>query len=278
MTRAGSDIVVAALYKFTRLADLPRLRLRLLAVAREADTCGTLLIAREGINGTIAGSRAGIDRLLGEIRALPGCADLEHKESHADAPPFGRMKVRIKREIVTMGLDDLDPDGAAGAYVPPAQWNALISDPDVLTIDTRNAYEVAIGTFRGAVNPNTSSFRELPAWVQSNLDPTRHKKVAMFCTGGIRCEKSTAYLKSLGFEEVYHLEGGILKYLEEVPEDESLWQGACFVFDERVSIKHGLEIGPHICCPDCGHPFEAGRKCPACTPAPTEAAKAEHTR
>jgi UPF0176 protein len=264
MTPTPDDIVVAALYKFTRLEDPPAVQAHLRAAADAAETCGTLLVAREGINGTVSGTRGGIDSLLDAIRQLPGCADLEHKESIALAQPFKRMKVRLKREIVTMGIPDIDPGAIVGTYVPPDAWNALISDPDVITIDTRNDYEVAIGTFKGAINPKTASFRDLPGWIRENLNPARQSKVAMFCTGGIRCEKSTALLKSLGFEEVYHLQGGILKYLEVVPENESLWEGACFVFDERVSLTHGLAIGPHVSCPDCGRPHESGRTCAAC--------------
>jgi len=264
MTTVTEQIVVAALYKFTPLDDLEAIQNLLLAAARCASVRGTLLIAPEGINGTVAGSRAGIDALLTAIRALPGCADLKHKESHADSPPFGRMKVRIKREIVTMGVPDLDPSANAGAYIEPADWNALISDPDVVLIDARNDYEYDIGSFAGAINPETASFGELPDWLRRNLKANPETKVAMFCTGGIRCEKSTAYLKSLGFREVYHLKGGILKYLEEIPTAESLWQGACFVFDERVSVGHGLAIGPHRLCRTCGWAIEHDQACPRC--------------
>ena len=265
-TAAHNGYVVAALYKFTHLERLDELRTHLLDAAAVADTCGSLLIAPEGINGTIAGSRAGIDAMLDTIRAIPGCADIEHKESAAHDRPFARMKVRIKREIVTMGVPGLNPDDGVGTYVPPSEWNALISAPDVVLVDTRNDYEVAIGTFDGAINPGTASFGEFPAWMDANLDPERTPRVAMFCTGGIRCEKSTAYLKQRGISEVYHLQGGILKYLEEVPETESLWRGACFVFDERVAVGHGLSFGSHSMCRACGRPVPAGAPTEPCGP------------
>jgi UPF0176 protein len=204
---------------------------------------GTLLLAQEGINGTVAGSETDIADLIDYLEAIEGLADLEVKYSSAAEMPFHRMKVRLKREIVTMGVEDLDPVTGAGTYVAPADWNALISDPGTIVIDTRNAYEVSIGTFEGAIDPRTSSFREFPAWVEKHRDQLDGRKVAMFCTGGIRCEKATAYVKSLGFEDVFHLKGGILRYLEEVPAEESLWQGECFVFDERVSVSHGLTEG-----------------------------------
>ncbi len=274
MDTETNDIVVAALYKFARFADPALLRAPLLAVCKEAGTRGTLLLALEGINGTVAGSRAGIDLVLRHIRGLPGCADLEHKESFAAKNPFLRMKVRLKKEIVTLGAGDLDPVNNAGTYVKPADWNALISDPDTILIDTRNDYEVEIGTFRGATNPETASFGEFPDWVDNFNDLRAKPKVAMFCTGGIRCEKSTALLKTKGFDEVYHLKGGILKYLEEVPEEDSLWEGECFVFDQRVSVGHGLRPGSYAMCHACRRPVDgAARKsefyvpgisCPAC--------------
>ncbi len=256
-------LVVAALYKFTPLDDLDNIKADLFGNLGEAGIKGTLLLAPEGINGTIAGTRAGIDRALAAIRQLPGCRDIEHKESWADAgaPPFQKLKVRLKTEIVRIGIADIDPNLTVGTYVDPHNWNDLISSPDVITIDTRNSYEVAIGTFRGAVDPKTETFREFPAWVKANLDPATHKKVAMFCTGGIRCEKSTALLKRIGFEEVFHLRGGILNYLEEVPQDRSLWQGDCFVFDDRICVKHGLEVGNYVFCPVCDLPVERGRVC-----------------
>jgi UPF0176 protein len=267
-------IIVAALYKFTAFADPAALREPLLALCRAQSVKGTLLLATEGINGTIAGPRTGIDRVLGHIRALPGCAELEWKESTAATPPFGRMKVRLKREIVTMGVPGTDPRRLVGSYVDPSDWNALISAPDVAVIDTRNAYEVAIGSFRGAVDPDTASFRDFPAWWAANRARFHNKRIAMFCTGGIRCEKSTAFLKAQGVEEVYHLKGGILKYLEQVPEQDSLWDGGCFVFDERVAVGHGLRTLPHELCRACRRPilpedrarpeFELGVQCHQC--------------
>jgi UPF0176 protein len=265
---------IAALYHFTRFDDPATLRAPLLDRCEAEGVRGTLLLAREGINGTIAGGYDGVSRVLDHIRALPGCRGLEWKDSHSPTPPFGRMKVSLKREIVTMGVADVDPRAATGHYVAPAEWNALIAAPDVAVIDTRNAYEVAIGSFEGAVDPGTDSFRDFPAWWQANKDRFHNKRVAMFCTGGIRCEKSTNYLLSQGVEEVYHLKGGILKYLEEVPEAESLWRGACFVFDGRVSVEHGLRTGPHVLCHACRRPilpedrarpeYEAGVACHHC--------------
>ena len=249
-------IIVAALYKFTPFAAPEALRTPLFAVCTDHEVMGTLLLAGEGINGTIAGPRDGIDAVLAHIRALPGCADLEWKESTAATKPFGRMKVRIKREIVTMGVPGTDPRAIVGTYVAPAAWNDLISAPDVAVIDTRNDYEVAIGTFRGAVDPETESFRDFPAWWEKNRDRFHKKRIAMFCTGGIRCEKSTAFLKAQGVEEVYHLKGGILKYLEEVPQEDSLWDGGCFVFDERVAVGHGLTALPYGLCRACRRPLE----------------------
>lgn len=247
--------IVAALYHFTPFDDPAALKGPLAAVCAKNDVMGTLLLAREGINGTIAGDRAGIDAALAHIRALPGCANFEWKESTASVPPFNRMKVRIKREIVTMGQPDVDPTAAVGRYVDPSDWNDLITAPDVAVIDTRNDYEVAIGTFHGAIDPQTKSFGEFPAWWEANKDRFHNKRVAMFCTGGIRCEKSTNYLISQGVEDVYHLKGGILKYLEDVPQDESTWDGECFVFDARVSVGHGLEEGPHVLCYACRRPL-----------------------
>ena len=275
---------VAALYHFTRFADPAALRAPLLAACAAHRITGTLLLAPEGINGTIAGPRDGIDAALAHIRALPGCAALVHKESHASAQPFARLKVRVKREIVTMRQPDVDPLQGTGHYVAPQDWNALISSPDVAVIDTRNAYEVAIGTFAGAVDPATDSFADFPAWWAANRDRFAGKRIAMFCTGGIRCEKSTAYLRQEGVPEVFHLQGGILKYLEEVPEDDSLWQGECFVFDRRVSVGHGLKEGPHILCHACRRPlapedrdrpeYEEGVACHLCAATTSEADKA----
>ena len=246
---------VCALYHFTRFDDPASLREPLLAMCRDNAITGTLLLAKEGINGTVAGPEAGIDALLTHLRALPGCADLEWKLSTAQDRPFARMKVRLKKEIVTMGVPDVDPRAKVGHYVQPSEWNELIQSPDVAVIDTRNDYEVAIGTFEGAVDPKTDSFREFPAWWEKNKDRFHNKRIAMFCTGGIRCEKSTNYLISQGVEEVYHLKGGILKYLEEVPADQSTWQGECFVFDGRVSVGHGLKEGPHLLCHACRRPI-----------------------
>ncbi len=269
-------ISVAALYQFTPFPDPAALQAPLLAACEGAGVKGTLLLAREGINGTIAGTPEGLDAVLAHIRALPGCAALDVKFSGAPQIPFHRMKVRVKREIVTMGQPDIDPTLSAGHYVDPHDWNALIADPDCLVIDTRNDYEVAVGTFAGAVDPATPTFRDFPAWFREHREALLEgkTKVAMFCTGGIRCEKSTAFLRSEGVEEVYHLKGGILKYLEQVPEDQSLWQGECFVFDERVTVRHGLKQGTFQLCRACRRPlddttlahpdYEEGVSCPAC--------------
>ena len=268
--------VVVTFYKFVFLTDCAALQPQLAAVCKAAHLCGTILLATEGINGTVAGSRHGVDQLIATLRSDRRFADLSIKEATATNAPFGRMKVKVKPEIVTLGQPEANPAQQVGTYVPPHQWNALIRDPEVLLIDTRNDYEVNIGTFQGAVNPHTEAFRQLPNYVQTHLDPQQHKKVAMFCTGGIRCEKATAYLLSQGFETVYHLQGGILKYLEEVPEAESLWQGECFVFDERVAVRHGLAPGSYDLCRACGNPispddqaspqYEPGVMCPHCYP------------
>jgi UPF0176 protein len=259
-------VAVAALYQFAPFPDPEALRAALLAACEAQGIKGTLLLAREGINGTMAGSPQGLEAVLSHIRALPGCADLEVKFSSAPEMPFGRLKVRVKREIVTMGQPDIDPRLSVGTYVDPQDWNALIADPECLVIDTRNDYEVAIGTFAGAVDPATPSFRDFPHWFRANRDTllAGKRKVAMFCTGGIRCEKSTSFLRAEGVEEVYHLKGGILKYLEQVPEDQSLWAGECFVFDARVSLGHGLAQGTHTRCQPCGRPFPVGARCPVC--------------
>ena len=276
--------IVAALYHFTRFDDLTALQGPLIALCKGRGITGTLLLAQEGINGTIAGDRAGIDTVLAHIRSLPGCADLEWKESTATTAPFHRMKVRLKREIVTMGQPNVDPVARVGNYVDPVDWNDLITAPDVAVIDTRNDYEVAIGTFEGAIDPETKSFGEFPAWWEANKHRFHNKKIAMFCTGGIRCEKSTNYLMGQGVEDVYHLKGGILKYLEEVPQDDSKWDGECFVFDARVSVGHGLEEGPHILCHACRRPlvpqdrdhpsFEQGVACHQCASETTDDDKA----
>jgi UPF0176 protein len=250
-----SKITVCALYKFIRLENFAALRSPLLAKMESLDIKGTLLLAAEGINGTIAGPQTGIDQILIFLADDLSLADISFKQSYADENPFHRTKVKLKKEIVTMGVEGIDPSHIVGTYVKPKDWNALISDPDVLLIDTRNDYEIEIGTFQNAVNPNTATFREFPEYVKNNLDKTAHKKVAMYCTGGIRCEKSTAYLKEQGFEEVYHLEGGILKYLEEVPIEETMWEGECFVFDGRVSVNHDLEQGQCDQCFACRYPL-----------------------
>lgn len=266
---------VAALYHFTRFDDPAALQGPLLDLCKAHSVSGTLLLAKEGINGTIAADRAGIDAVIAHIKALPGCADFIWKESTATVPPFHRMKVRLKREIVTMGQPDVDPiANGTGHYVEPADWNALITAPDVAVIDTRNDYEVAIGTFDGAIDPLTKTFGEFPAWWEENKHRFHNKRIAMFCTGGIRCEKSTNFLMGQGVEDVYHLKGGILKYLEEVPQEESTWDGECFVFDARVSVGHELKEGPHILCYACRRPilpedrnrpeFEEGVACHQC--------------
>lgn len=241
---APYPITVAALYHFARIEEPAGLCEPLRQLCADAGLCGTLLIAGEGINGTVAGSAAGVERLTGFVRALPGFADLEVKYSGALSPPFRRMKVRLKREIVTMGVPDIDPVHGQGAYVDPADWNALISDPGTVVIDTRNSFEVEQGSFARAVDPGTGRFSEFPAWFDEQAEDLRAsgKKIAMFCTGGIRCEKATAYVRARGFDEVYHLKGGILKYLEEVPQDQSLFSGGCFVFDERVALGQGLAV------------------------------------
>ncbi len=274
----ASDIVLAALYKFVSLEDFEALREPLLDRCNALGIKGTLLLAREGINGTIAGSRRGIDAIVDYLRnddMFGGrLADLEVKESFDSGEPFYRMKVKLKKEIVTMGVNGIDPNRLVGRYIEPENWNELISDPDVILVDTRNDYECDIGSFKGAINPHTKTFREFPDYVKENLDPEKNKKVAMFCTGGIRCEKSTAYLLEQGFEEVYHLKGGILKYFEEVPEEESLWEGECFVFDNRVAVKQDLSVGSYDQCHGCRHPiteeqkqsplYQRGVCCPLC--------------
>ncbi|MHC0052203.1 oxygen-dependent tRNA uridine(34) hydroxylase TrhO [Actibacterium sp. D379-3] len=277
-------IPVVALYHFTRFSDPSALRGPLLALCQAQGVHGSLLLAAEGINGTIAGPRAGLDAVLAHIRALPGCDDLEWKESQAAEMPFGKMKVRLKREIVTMGQPDVDPRARVGHYVAPQDWNDLIASPDVAVIDTRNDYEVSIGTFEGAIDPGTRSFGEFPEWWAQNKHRFHNKRIAMFCTGGIRCEKSTNFLLGQGVEDVFHLKGGILKYLEETPQDESLWHGECFVFDERVSVGHGLAEGPHSLCRACRRPltpedlkrpeYEEGVSCHHCVGDHTEERRA----
>jgi UPF0176 protein len=274
-------VVVASFYKFVQLPDCAVMQSQLRDYCAAQAIRGTILLATEGINGTIAGSQVAIDAVLAYLRADPRLADLEHKESSAVRMPFDRLKVRLKREIVTLGVPVADPSQQVGTYVEPQDWNALIADPEVLVIDTRNQYEVDIGTFESAHNPGTRCFREFPAYVQQHLDPAKHRKVAMFCTGGIRCEKASSFMLAQGFQEVYHLKGGILKYLETVPAEESRWQGECFLFDQRVAIQRGLEPGTHEMCLGCGHPiseadkcspdYEAGISCPYCVADLTEA-------
>jgi len=283
--------LTAALYKFVALPDFVALRPPLLALCEASQVKGTLLLASEGINGTIAGPEAGVRAVLAWLRADPRLAALEHKEAWADSPPFLRMKVRLKKEIVTLGVPGVSPTLMAGEYVKPQDWNALISDPDVVLVDTRNDYEVDIGTFRGAIDPRIKTFAELPAWVAAQegeggalkTEGAKKPKVAMFCTGGIRCEKSTALMRMHGYEDVYHLEGGILKYLETVPPEQSLWDGECFVFDERVSVGHGLKPGPYELCRSCRYPvgdaeraspkYVLGVSCPHCHDITTDAQK-----
>jgi len=255
-----ADYVVAALYKFAPLPDFQAMIPALKALCDLHHVKGTLLLAPEGVNGTIAGSREGIDTVLEHLRADERLKDLEHKESFASKQPFYRMKVRPKKEIVTLGVSGIDPNKKVGTYVPPEDWNNLISNPDVIVVDTRNDYEYEIGTFRGAINPNTQTFRQFPDFVRKNLNSDRHKKVAMFCTGGIRCEKASSYMLEQGFEEVYHLQGGILKYLEKVKPEESLWEGECFVFDNRVAVGHGLQEGHFGLCHGCRYPISAQDK------------------
>ncbi|MEF1173529.1 MULTISPECIES: rhodanese-related sulfurtransferase [Vibrio] len=279
-----TNYVVCALYKFVRLEDYVDLRPALKTLMDENDIRGTLLLANEGINGTVASTREGIDALLAWFKQDPRLADIVYKESFEANQPFNRSKVKLKKEIVTLGVEGIDPRHVVGTYVKPSEWNDLISDPEVFVVDTRNDYEIEIGTFKHAVNPKTDTFREFPDYVAQNMDPAKHKKVAMFCTGGIRCEKSTAYMKEQGFEEVYHLEGGILKYLEEVPEEESLWEGDCYVFDGRVAVDHKLEKSGYEMCNACRLPitledmaseaYEKGVSCPKCVDKHTDEQKA----
>ena len=279
----GAATQVVALYRFVRLDDYESMREPLLNFCLDRHIRGTLLLAHEGINGTVAGRDSAIDELLNYLRADDRLADLDCKFSSHEERPFLRMKVKLKREIVTMGQENIDPNVCVGRYASPQEWNALIDDPDVLVIDTRNEYEVEIGTFAGAVNPHTNSFREFPDWVEQNLDPKKHKKVAMFCTGGIRCEKSTSLLVSRGFEDVWHLKGGILNYLEQTPEEDTRWEGECFVFDSRVAVNHQLEKGSYDQCFACRFPIDDDQKqsphylpgvsCPRCVNAHTEQQK-----
>lgn len=255
-----NKIVVVALYKFVTLADYKLLRNPLLETMRRLGVKGSLLLATEGINGTLAGSREGVDEFLDNLRGDLRFADINCKESFADEMPFYRAKVKLKKEIVSMGVANIDPAKNAGTYVTPDKWNELLADPEVLLIDTRNDYEVEIGAFAGAVNLHTATFRQFPDYVAANLDKNKHKKIAMYCTGGIRCEKSTAFLRQAGFDEVYHLQGGILQYLQEVPVQKSLWQGECFVFDNRVAVNHNLAKGSYDQCYACRHPVNEDNK------------------
>ena len=267
---------IATFYKFVPISELETTRKQILAWCQTKQIKGTIILAEEGINGTVAGTAEAIADLLASLRSLAGFADLEAKKSTSTKLPFAKLKVKIKPEIVTLGLPQVNPTQQVGTYVAPQDWNEVISDPEVVVIDTRNDYEVEIGSFKRANNPQTESFREFPEYVARNLDPQEHPKVAMFCTGGIRCEKASSYLLSQGFEEVYHLQGGILKYLAEVPPQESMWMGECFVFDERVAVKEGLEPGSHELCYACGHPISEADKnspeyelyisCPHCYP------------
>jgi len=278
------EFVVAAMYKFVDWPDFAKFRTDLLRVCVQNEVFGTLLIASEGINGTIAGPRTGIDAVLTHIRALPGFSALSHKETLATSNPFNRMKVRLKKEIVTLGVPGVSPTKKVGQYVSAKDWNELISREDVVLIDTRNDYEVEIGTFKGAIDPKTTNFRQFPAWLRAQTGLHNKPKLAMFCTGGIRCEKSTALALEEGFDEVYHLDGGILKYLETVPEEESLWQGECFVFDQRVSVDHQLQPGSYDLCHACRFPiteddkqqssYEPGISCPRCIGTHSEAQEA----
>ncbi|WP_269932376.1 oxygen-dependent tRNA uridine(34) hydroxylase TrhO [Aminobacter sp. HY435] len=286
MTLSTPSFRVAALYRFSRFEQFEALRAPLADFCCSRGIKGTLLLAREGINGTVAGTNEVIAELIAYIEAIPALAGLELKYSAASEMPFHRMKVRLKSEIVTMGVEGIDPLKSVGAYVEAGDWNALISDPDTILIDTRNDYEVSIGTFAGAIDPQTKSFREFPGWVEAHRGEMEGKKVAMFCTGGIRCEKATAYVKSLGIDEVFHLKGGILKYLEDVPADQSMWEGECFVFDERVSVSHGLVEGEAELCRACRHPlkpeelaspkFQAGVSCPHCSEVRSEDDRARY--
>jgi len=283
-----SSFLVASFYRFTPLDDLESLQEAVRTCCETNEVRGIVLLAAEGINATISGTREGVMAVIEFLRTDPRLEELDWKESTATQRPFRKMRVRLKKEIVTMGMPGVDPACLVGTYVKPEDWNDLINDPDVIVIDTRNDYEVEIGSFKDAVNPDIESFGQLPAWLDDRLDPSQHPRVAMFCTGGIRCEKSTALLRQAGIDEVYHLEGGILKYLEQVPENESLWQGQCFVFDERVSVGHGLEEGSYELCRGCRRPvspqdrasehFVEGVSCPWCHDRTTSLQKANYAQ
>lgn len=271
---------VAALYRFVTLNDLPTLQRDIKDVCIKNDICGTLLIAHEGINGTIGGSEEGIDNIMACLEEKFEISKGEVKFSTAENQPFRRMKVRLKEEIVTLRAPEADPNVQVGTYVDPENWNDLMNNPEVTLIDTRNDYETAVGIFKGSIDPNIKTFTEFKDYVEKNMDPTKQKKVAMFCTGGIRCEKASSYMLTKGFEEVYHLKGGILKYLENIPKEESLWDGDCFVFDRRVAVGHNLEESPYDLCYGCRYPiteedrqneaFEKGVSCPHCIDTLTE--------
>lgn len=275
---------VAAFYRFTPMADPAHLQASLLSALKERGAKGTVLLAPEGINGTLSMPHHEYDAVLSVLRGVPGCSDLEPKRSESEGHAFRRLKVRVKREIVALGIEGVDPMSSVGTYVAPSDWNALISDPETLVIDTRNAYEVQLGTFNGALDPCTQSFGDFPHWLEDIVAQHPPKRVAMFCTGGIRCEKATSFAKQVGIEDVYHLEGGILSYLESIPEAESLWQGECFVFDERVALTHGLETGEAVACRACkmpvgkaaqSHPhYQPGVSCPECFESTTPDQKA----
>jgi len=279
-----SKYVVVTFYKFVSLPDYKDKQPRLQTFCLEQGVKGTILLAEEGVNGTIAGPRAGVDAILATLRLDSRLSTLEHKESFTNTLPFYRMKVKLKKEIVTLGVAGIDPNRQVGTYVSPNEWNSLISDPEVTLVDARNRYEIEIGTFNGAQNPHIDSFVEFPEYVEKKLDKKRHGKVAMFCTGGVRCEKASAYMLAQGFEEVYHLEGGILKYLEVIPAEESKWQGECFVFDQRIAVDHDLEDGSYQTCYGCRHPlsetdlaslkYEEGISCPYCVEDLTEEKRA----
>jgi UPF0176 protein len=276
-------VVIASFYKFIPLNDYQKLQMHLFQVCQDLGIKGTILLAPEGINGSIAGKRQEIDHILCMLRQDLRFCDLEHKESFCQKIPFRRLKVRLKKEIITMGIKEVDPTSMVGTYVEPADWNDLISDPDVLVVDTRNDYEAQIGTFKNALDPKTQHFGDFPRFVREHLNPQKHKRVALYCTGGIRCEKATSYMKMQGFQEVYHLKGGILKYLEQIPQEQSLWQGECFLFDDRVAVKDALAVGSHELCHGCRRPtsqldktsplYQPGVSCPHCYDKTTDSQK-----
>lgn len=274
MSSKSAKTLVVAYYKFVTLTDFKERRAPLLEVCEKNGVKGTILLAAEGLNSTMAGPEEGIEAVLGYLQSDPAIGTLTVKRSYTDEPPFYRMKVKLKEEIVRLGLPSVNPNDQVGEYVSPDKWNELISDPDVVLVDTRNDYEVEIGTFEGAIDPKTKSFREFPEYVKNELGDKKDKPIAMFCTGGIRCEKSTSYLLKEGFTKVYHLDGGILNYLENVDAKESKWKGDCFVFDNRVTVNHNLEEGDFDQCHACRHAisdedkasemYVEGISCPHC--------------